>query len=1146
MMALQESNDNSRTGHHCRDCGLFFESSKSLEVHLQYHKENLLTKWANQANAAAAAAAAAAATTTTTTIDSSRTDSENNNVKSRREFHNLVAAPADSTDMKPVLPTGPGRPSSNSSYPPTSSPFTHPHTPTSYSSAPSPYQNDIQRFSPSNNPGPSPSSTSFGYSNGTTEPYQLPFTNYPSNLRSPRSQPPSVEPSSQQPFFAEPSQEPYLMGGGGGGGGAGVGANNDFPPRIPGQRSNSPSSSSAFRFNMINKNCYPLDKNGVSSSSPNSFRPQSPFQCEKCGFICDSASTLSDHVKTVHAPSPMVYNHGSSAFQPSETFFRPEAVKQEVIQDSPDILDLDSQQKVFRSPEEDSAGPPTPVSNPHSVSAMLTPWSNSVKPQYPPPQQPYLVSSTNPPQNYPPQNGPLSSANFQPRNFPSEAFPQQSNVPNQSINNNQIPNSASPKLTNPNNSLPHSGMSATKGDSWKSNEARRPKTYNCSACNKWFTSSGHLKRHYNTTLHKNAVKQSGQPDPATLPISSHHHPNRDPNYIHSSKTPAGMSNPPPNLSAVTKAKKAKSISPQGEANTPSPALSNANEGDSSRSNDNIYDRMYDRNGSVPNGTYDRPVQHGFGGASGFDMIQTSQTSAFDRTTPGSGSTAFTDQRTPPQNFDQRSTPQSFDQRPTQNFDGRSTDFDNRTQNGYTIQDLNRPASNSDLPVTQNYEYYRYDRLPLHNQQNSTNQVSAQSPNFQAGPSVSPSGGLPICPPLHPSLRTPNHMNTFMGENILMVPASEVPSQPQDQHITPQYINSPIIIGNTALHQNAPLPSFSNFQTSIFQQNNFTNNTSPFDKGYYSPNSSCQVFTYIKSDLTDNTVKTVYAQDFIEDEINGKSDGSEKNTDFFSSDRRHMELLNIKMELDDLSDNSDNSQIPPMSPIEFPTSTNLELSEPAVMKKMKKKKSTKRKSEESSNVVTSTGSPQPAAKKAVIKCEECDKYFNRICYLTQHNKSFHSGEKPFKCDRCGKRFHSEIRARDHSKKHGGEKPYKCEICPKSFNHKTDLRRHLCLHSGEKPYACQHCGKGFIRKDHMLKHVGTHKNGKRKFMNKVIDDLLVAKNKIETKQSLDLVVVCCCCRHHHHRRCFSLRTLKIYLKESFTFFVVVGSLLLQVLQ
>lgn len=1049
-MALQESNDNSRTGHHCRDCGLFFESSKSLEVHLQYHKENLLTKWANQA---------------ASQTDSSRSDSENNNVKSRREFQNPVAAPADSTDMKQVLPTGPGRPSSTSSYPPASSPFTHPHTPASYSSAPSPYQNDIQRFSPSNNPGPSPSSTSFGYSNGTPEGYQLPFNNYPANIRSPRSQS-AMDPSQQ--FFAEP-QENYLLG-----------TNNEFPTNAV-QRSTSPSSSSnSFRFNVFNKGCFPLDKNGVSSSSPNSFRPQSPLQCEKCGFICDSQTTLAEHVKTAHAPSPMVYNQASSAFQTPETFFRSEPVKTEV-QDSPDILDLDSQQKVFRSPEEEAAGQAPPVSNPHSVSAMLTPWPNNVKPQYPQPQ-PYLVSSTNPPQNYPPQNGPVPNANFQPRNFPAEAFPQQPNVPNQSINNNQIPNSASPKLTNPTNSLPHSGMSSAKGDSWKSNEARRPKTYNCSACNKWFTSSGHLKRHYNTTLHKNAVKQSNQPDPATLPISSHHHPNRDPNYIHSSKTPAGMSNPPPNLSLVTKTKKAKSISPhQGEANTPSPALSNANEGDSSRSNDNnIYDRMYERNGPVPNGSYDRPVQHGFGNG-GFDLIQTSQTSAFDRTTPGNGQANF-DQRTPPQTFEQRTTPQAFER--TQNYDARPNEYDARTPNGYTIQDLNRPGSNPEMPPAQNYDYYRYDRLPLHNQQNSTNQVSGQSPNFQAGPSASPSGGLPICPPLHPSLRTPNHTSTFMGENILTRPESEAPSHQQDQLTIHQYTSSHTITGNVDVHQNAPLPSFSNFQTSIFQQH--YQNNSPFDMMPV----TCQDYPFIKTE-----VKTEYDPDYLVGEDDDVDCGNIKSEfDLDISDEFDMKPSIAKLQIDTYCESS-NLSVPQKSPMEFPSSTNLELNE---RKRKSKKKKDQAKAELSSNLVTSTGSPQPAAKKEVIKCLACDKYFNRICYLTQHNKSFHSGDKPFKCDRCGKRFHSEIRAKDHSKKHGGEKPHKCELCPKSFNHKTDLRRHICLHSGEKPFACDHCGKGFIRKDHMLKHVETHKNSKRKLSgNKIVEDLLLKKVKLGTE-------------------------------------------------
>ena len=54
------------------------------------------------------------------------------------------------------------------------------------------------------------------------------------------------------------------------------------------------------------------------------------------------------------------------------------------------------------------------------------------------------------------------------------------------------------------------GMKAAGGaGQLQPSDSKRPKSYQCEACDKWFTSSGHLKRHFNTTLHKNAMKQKG-------------------------------------------------------------------------------------------------------------------------------------------------------------------------------------------------------------------------------------------------------------------------------------------------------------------------------------------------------------------------------------------------------------------------------------------------------------------------------------------------------------------------------------------------------------------------------------------------------------------------------------------------------------
>lgn len=73
-------------------------------------------------------------------------------------------------------------------------------------------------------------------------------------------------------------------------------------------------------------------------------------------------------------------------------------------------------------------------------------------------------------------------------------------------------------------------------------------------------------------------------------------------------------------------------------------------------------------------------------------------------------------------------------------------------------------------------------------------------------------------------------------------------------------------------------------------------------------------------------------------------------------------------------------------------------------------------------------------------------FNQKGSLNTHQRS-HTGEQPFECNVCHKRFSHKGNLTTHVRSHTGEQPYGCEYCDKRFNQKANLNIHLRKHTGK---------------------------------------------------------------------------------------------------
>ncbi|XP_044742582.1 zinc finger protein 501-like [Chrysoperla carnea] len=81
----------------------------------------------------------------------------------------------------------------------------------------------------------------------------------------------------------------------------------------------------------------------------------------------------------------------------------------------------------------------------------------------------------------------------------------------------------------------------------------------------------------------------------------------------------------------------------------------------------------------------------------------------------------------------------------------------------------------------------------------------------------------------------------------------------------------------------------------------------------------------------------------------------------------------------------------------------------------------------------------------FECTNCDKRYNDRGALRRHIKSAHLDERPFSCTVCSRAFHTKLILQNHMRRHTGERPFPCLVCGKSFGFKTVLQTHMKVHS-----------------------------------------------------------------------------------------------------
>ncbi|KAM8862964.1 zinc finger protein 64 isoform 2-T2 [Spinachia spinachia] len=111
----------------------------------------------------------------------------------------------------------------------------------------------------------------------------------------------------------------------------------------------------------------------------------------------------------------------------------------------------------------------------------------------------------------------------------------------------------------------------------------------------------------------------------------------------------------------------------------------------------------------------------------------------------------------------------------------------------------------------------------------------------------------------------------------------------------------------------------------------------------------------------------------------------------------------------------------------------------------------------------------------FECELCHKRFSRRDKLNMHSRS-HTGEKPHKCKHCPYAAADSSSLKKHLRIHYDERPFKCQICPYASRNSSQLTVHLRSHTGDAPFQCQQCEAKFKINSDLKRHIRIHSGEK----------------------------------------------------------------------